>query len=158
MDTEEIRRLRQEKADRKAARLRSWAGSAEKKAESIDASIPHDMQFWTQPGMLRTKRKLRDRMDRGTRLEIHAQELREKADRIQNSVRVAGDAERKRQAVREQRDQQISVGSQVEDLCFGVGQVVRINKKTYSIRFGSGSAYARDKSFVKPFPSAVSPE
>src|SRR6185312_17418618 len=114
MDTEEIRRIRQEKADRKAARLRKWAESAQAKGDAIRGSIPDDFQFWSQPGMLNTKRKLRNRMDKGTRLELHAQELKEKADRIQASVRVAGDAEKKRQAQREVLDTVIQVGSQVQ--------------------------------------------
>lgn len=150
MNPEEIRKVRQEKADRKAARLREWAKKAEAKGEAIRGSVTTDMQFWTQPGMLNTKRKLRDRMDRGTRLEMHAQDLNEKADRIASSVRVAGDAERKREEKRVVLDTLIQVGSQVQDFAFGVGEVVRVNKKTYSIKFRSGSVYAREKTFVKP--------
>lgn len=149
-NTEEIRAERQAKADRKAARLRKWADSAQEKGDAIRGSITTDMQFWTQPGMLKTKRRLRDRLDRGTRLEMHAEELREKANRVQASVRVAGDAERKRQAKREVLDTVIQVGSMVQDFAFGVGEVVRVNKKTYSIKFRSGSTYAREKTFVKP--------
>ena len=149
-NTEEIRAERQAKADRKAARLRKWAESAQAKGDAIRGSITTDMQFWTQPGMLKTKRKLRDRQDRGMHLEMHAQELNEKADRVQASVRVAGDAEAKRQEKREVLDTLIQVGSMVQDFAFGVGEVVRVNKKTYSIKFRSGSTYAREKTFVKP--------
>jgi len=89
-------------------------------------------------------------MDRGMRLAMHAQELNQKADRIQRSVRVAGDAERKRQAMREKLDAVVHVGSTVNDFAFGIGEVVRVNRKTYSIRYESGSVYAREKTFVKP--------
>lgn len=94
-------------------------------------------------------------MDKELGLRAHAQELRDRAERLKNGVRVAGDAERKRQAVSEKLDQLIFVGSRVEDFCFGEGQVVRINKKTYSIRFASGNVYARDKSFVKLSPIRI---
>lgn len=59
-------------------------------------------------------------------------------------------AEQKRQAVREVNDQQIQVGSVVKDAIFGRGIVTKVNQKSYSIKFDSGSTYPRDKSFVKP--------
>lgn len=52
-DTEEIRAIRQEAADRKADRLEEWAEKREKKASAVLSShseIRHDWAFITQPG------------------------------------------------------------------------------------------------------------
>jgi len=59
-------------------------------------------------------------------------------------------SEEKRANIRRENDKLVSIGSKVCDFCYGVGTVVRINKKTYSIRFPLGSICPRDKSYVVP--------
>ena len=151
-DPEEIRAFRLEKAERKAERYEEWAGKRERNADAQLNSHPevrHDWAFITQPGRI----PLRERMNAADNrahesLEI-AQEMRRKAGSLRH-VRVKGDAGRRRQAIRDKLDAIITKGSQVHDFCFGSGEVVQVNTKSYSIRFDSGSTYARDKSYVRP--------
>jgi len=159
---ERLRGIRQDRLDGKIGRWRARAERLEAQAAALDKQLaPYDdFAFWTQPILVghhseRSHRKLRDRlgakMDRAMQLRREARELRERADSAEKSgARIAGDAERKRQEERDTLDEQISVGATVFDFAFGKGTVVRVNKKTYSIRFESGSTYARDKSFVRP--------
>ena len=157
--TEEIRQDRQEKLNKKIARLRSKADRLDKagtdKKAGLDA-FRGDIAFFTQPASPsssfgKQRSKLYNRYDNGIRLQIEADEIREKADWIEKrGVAVKGDAERERQVKREQLDKLISVGSKVYDFAFREGEVIRVNKKTYTIRFASGFTCARDKTFVKP--------
>lgn len=162
MDTEAIRVQRQERANRKAARLRLWADSAEKKADKERAKhsgYSGDYAFVTQPLLVghhsyNRMKNLRDRISRQMDKEMEyrrtAQSYRERAERIEAGVRVAGDAERARQTQREQMDTLVQVGARVRDAVFGEAEIVRINKKTYTLKFSSGWKCARDKSFIQP--------
>jgi len=47
-------------------------------------------------------------------------------------------------------DERISKGSRVHDFAFGDGEVIRVCKKSYRIKFDGGFTYARDKSYVAP--------
>ena len=76
--------------------------------------------------------------------------MKDKAESLRH-VRVAGDAERRREAERMALDSVLNKGSKVHDLCFGPGEIVGVYKKSYRIKFDrSGSTYARDKSYVRP--------
>jgi hypothetical protein len=75
--------------------------------------------------------------------------MRDKAESLRN-VKVAGDAERRRQAEREALDRIISKGSRVHDYTFGDGTVKGVYSKSYRIEFDRGFTYARDKSYVRP--------
>ena len=59
-------------------------------------------------------------------------------------------AEERRQLRREESDKVISFGTKVKDVIFGTGTVIRVNKKTYTVKYDSGFKKATDKSFVKP--------
>jgi hypothetical protein len=86
-----------------------------------------------------------------------AQEMRRKAEALRN-VRVKGDAERNRQAVRDKMDSLIIKGSRVHDFCFGAGEVLRVNSKSYTVKFDRGFTYARDKSYVRPEKQTIQAE
>jgi hypothetical protein len=149
---EEIREYRTIKAEAKAAKYEEWAGKREKKAEAQLNSFPtirHDWAFITQPGHIPFRERMNRSDDRACESLKVAQGFREKAASILN-VRVAGDAERKRQELRDHLDTLISKGSRVYDWCFGDGTVIQVCKKSYRIAFDRGCTYARDKSYVIP--------
>lgn len=151
-DVEEIRSFRTEKAERKAARYEEWAEKREKRAMAAlnsHSEYRHDWAFITQPGHIPARARMNASDDRAFESLNKAKEMREKASSILN-VRVAGDAERKRQAFREKMDSIVKKGSRVEDFCFGPGEVIGVYAKSYRIKFDRGCTYARDKSYVHP--------
>lgn len=149
-DVEEIRAFRTAKAERKAARYEEWAGKREARASAALNSHPevrHDWAFITQPGRI----PLRDQMNRSDERAFEslnkAQEMRDKAASIMN-VRVAGDAERRRQAKRDASA--FVVGDRVFDYSGGDGEVMGVFKKSYRIKFDRGFTWLVDKSWVQP--------
>ena len=155
----DIRAYRQNKLNKKIERLRNRAERLEKIAEQKQAEFNFqrgDIAFLTQPASLsssfgKQRQRIVDKYDKGIELQIEAQKLREKADWLEKrGVSVKGDAEAKRQREREQQDKIISVGSKVYDFAYEEGEVIRVNKKTYTIRFTGGFTCAREKTFVKP--------
>jgi len=151
-DTEEIRKFRTDKAEAKAERLDEWAEKREVKAEAALNSFPtmrHDWAFITQPGHIPARERMNAADDRARESLRVAERLHSRAASIRD-VRVAGDAERKRQELRDHLDTLISKGSRVYDWCFGDGEVIQVCKKSYRIKFDRGFTYARDKSYVIP--------
>ena len=151
-DTEEIRHYRKLKAEKKAERLTNKASRLEREAEqkmSAFNSFRGDTAFMTQPGHIPGRDRIMKRYDKGHELLREAQQARDRAESIKK-VRVAGDAERKRERIRAAMDQKVQKGSRVYDFCFGNGTIVSIHKKSYRIKFDqSGSTWARDKSFIR---------
>lgn len=134
-DPEEIRQFRQIKADRKADRYEGWAQKREERAEAALNSYPevrHDWAFITQPGRI----PLRERMNRADARAMEdideALAMRQKAQSLRN-VRVAGDAERKREAQREKARGWAKVGMKVFCGFAGTGTIKKINKKTVTV-------------------------
>ena len=151
-DTEEIRAYRQEAGDKRADKYEDWAEKRREKAGAVLAHNAHyteDIAFLTQPGRLPIRDRVYAQNDRACESLNVASGFIEKA-RALRKVRVAGDAEKKRQETRDALDQLITKGSTVRDFCFGQGVVVQVCKKSYRIRFESGNIYARDKSYVQP--------
>ncbi len=157
-EVEEIRAFRLAKAERKAEKYEEWAEKREHKANAQLNSNPevrHDWAFITQPGHIPFRAKMNAADDRAYEILHVAEGFRNKASSLRN-VRVAGDAERNRQAKREALDQLISKGSQVIDTVFGEGTVLSVHKKSYRIQFNSKCGpdqffiCARDKSYVRP--------
>lgn len=151
-EVEEIRQYRLEKAERKAEKYDEWAEKRENKAKADLNSFPsirHDWAFITQPGHI----PLRDRMnkadDRACESLGVAKRMREKADNLRN-IRVAGDAERARQAKREEMSKVIKKGDRVFEIIGGEGTVVGVYSKSFRIKFDRGFTWSRDKSWVKP--------
>lgn len=158
---EQIRAQRLERAKRKAARQLQWAESRERKANQAGEQahrmagvIPFGQPILVGHHSERRDRAYRDRIRQKYTQESEHQKManyhKQKAENILRfGARVRGDAERERQAKREEMDKQVRVGSEVFDFCFKHGVVVRVNKKTYTITFDSGGTWARDKTYVK---------
>ena len=156
---EKIRAARTERAQRKAARRMEWAESAGKRAEqarekadSLASVIPFGQPTLIGHHSERGDRSYRNRITSNYQKESEAlqkaQYHKQKAENIlKYGVRVAGDAERARELKREAADQSITVGSIVKDAVFGQGEVLKVNNKTYTIRFSPTFTCARDKSY-----------
>lgn len=137
--TEEIRAYRQEKADIKADSLEDWAEKREERAEAqlnSYLSMRHDWAFITQPGHIPARARMIKADDRAFESLEKAKGMRERAENLRN-VRVAGDAERERQAKREAADKIISIGTFIFCALYGTGDVVKVNQKTYRVNFGN---------------------
>jgi hypothetical protein len=158
---ERLRAIRQAKLDRRAERLTARAERLEKLADQQSAKLkPYDdWAFWSQPILVghhseKGHRKLRDRLDtamtKSVQYATEAAELRQAAE--PQKARIAGDAERARQAERDALDKIIAVGTRVMDFAFGKGTVVRIHKKSYTVKYDGGFQYSRDKSYFRPLP------
>lgn len=161
MDREELREIRQKRANQKAARFRVWADGAEKKADKERAKhsgFSTDYSFITQPllvghhsynRMKNLRNRISRQMDKEQEYRKVAQSYRERADRLEQGVRVAGDAETKREQNRIEQDKYVQIGTKVRDAIFGDAEVIKINKKTYTLKFASGWKCARDKSYIR---------
>lgn len=152
-DVEEIRSFRLQKAEPKAEQYEEWAEKREHKANVQLNSLPeirHDWAFITQPGHIPLRAKMIEADDRAFQSLNVADRFRRKAESLRH-IQVAGDAERKRQAKREDLDTIIHKGSKVYDPVFGNGEVIGVYSKSYRIKFDqNGFICARDKSYVKP--------
>jgi len=150
---DELRKYRQEKANRKAERVKGWGESKLKQAQILEDSIPeyaHDWAYITQPGHISGRDKINRKQEKIYRLREEGKRQIKRAERIKKyGGRVKGDAEREREVEREKQDKIIGKGSRIHDFCFGDGEVVRVNKKTYSIKFDSGGTYPRDKTYIQ---------
>jgi alkanesulfonate monooxygenase SsuD/methylene tetrahydromethanopterin reductase-like flavin-dependent oxidoreductase (luciferase family) len=155
-EVEEIRAARLEKNERKAEKYDEWAGKREVKANAALNSYPsirHDWAFITQPGHI----PFRDRMNRSDERAVEsldkAAEMRGKADSLRN-VRVAGDAERRRQQIREEHDRIITKGTRVNDPSGGDGVVIGVYTKSYRVKFDRGFTWKVDKAWCRPIANA----
>jgi len=155
---DEIHQYRLMKAEGRAARYDEWAEKREKKAKQDLNSFPtmrHDWAFITQPGHIPARARMIAADDRAIESLKVAEGMRHKAESLRH-VRVAGDAERKREKVRAALDTMIGKGSQVYDAVFGLGTVVGVYPKSYRIRFDRlDRAISRDKSYVRPIAPSV---
>lgn len=159
-EVEEIREYRQERADRKAERYDEWARKREQKANTQLNSMPnvrHDWAFITQPGHIPLRARMNAADDKALESLHIAEGMRDKAASLRHVV-VAGDAERKRQALRDHLDTLIVKGSRVHDFVFGEGEVVQICKKSYRVKYDRlDRVIARDKSFIHPINREAQP-
>ena len=144
-EVEDIRAYRQERADRKADRYDEWAAKGEVKATAALNSYPsirHDWAFITQPGHIPFRERMNRADDRAYESLKVAENMRSKADGLRH-VRVAGDAERKREAKREVIKPLLNPGVRVHSPLWGLATIVKVNQKTAKIsidRLG-GKAY-----------------
>jgi len=145
-DVEAIRQYRLEKAERKAARYEEWAEKREAKANSQLNSHPeirHDWAFITQPGHIPFRSRMNQADDRAFESLKVAEGMRDKAESLRHVV-VKGDAERKHQASRDFITANVKVGDSVLWLHTKVLEVVRVNKKTLTLK-GDVSTFTADK-------------
>lgn len=151
-DVEEIRSFRLDKAELKADKYEEWAEKREVRANAALNSYPeirHDWAFITQPGHIPERARMIKADERAFKSLNVAKGFRHKADSLRH-VRVAGDSERKREAQREKMDLIVCKGSRVQDVVFGLGEVIGVYSKSYRIKFDRGFTYARDKTYVHP--------
>lgn len=144
---ERLRDLRQDKIDRKRARLYAQAEAAERRGDKASNRISDGERSFLSLGepikighhSEGRHRKLIERVQKSSRdaaMEYKkAEELRRKADYMLDAV-VKGDAERGRQKEIEHAEDTISVGDLIK--CFRVAGneaiVVKSNKKTFTVR------------------------
>jgi len=150
MNTEEQRKIKKEKAERKAKRIETRARRLLKKAQEIEDSWPkdiiHDIAFITQPGRFPLRERYYKQRDKVNQLRAEAKKLFEKAENIRiYGSRVGGDAERAREEKREKLDREVQIGSRVFCPLYGWGEVLKIFKKSYRVKFDRGFSLTIDK-------------
>ena len=159
LDGEALRAHREARRERRATRLIARAEAAERRAETARARIsPAERDFLAlgEPVKVghhseRRHRRLIARadqafMDTGRELDA-AQRLRARAESLA-PARIAGDAEREREAQRAARAAEIAPGDLVKHPIYGDGVVKRANAKTFTVAFTRGFVMACDKSSV----------
>ena len=152
-DVKEIREYRTVKAQAKADRLLNKADRLRTEADAKMSgfnSMRGDIAFLTQPGHIPARERMMRSYDKGIELKEEAKEAERRADGIMYyKTRVKGDTERERQAKREENDRLIQVGDTVECPLHGRGKILKINKKTYTIKFQWPTPIPTDKSWVR---------
>lgn len=146
VEVEEIRKYRLEKTEKKAARYEEWAEKREVKANSqlnSYSEIRHDWAFITQPGHIPFRDRMNKADDRALESLKVAEGMRDKAESLRH-VTVKGDAERKHQAKRDFMTANVKVGDSVLWLHTKVLEVVKVNKKTFTLR-GDVGTFTVDK-------------
>jgi hypothetical protein len=134
-DTEEIRKYRQEGADRKADRLEGWAAKRRDAAAAVfKAGEPFtsDIAFNTQPGHIPFRARLIAREDRAMESLQKAASMEARASSLRHVV-VAGDREKQRQAIRDEIRPLLAKGMKVHTAMYGDGVVKKVNKKTVTL-------------------------
>lgn len=160
-DPEEIRGYRQEAANRRADHYEEWAGKRRHSATAVleqNRVFTDDIAFNTQPGHIPLRARVIAQNDRAGESLAIAAAFEAKADSLR-CVRVAGDAEARRQATREAVRTVLRVGMRVDTGIYGHGIVKRINRKTATIgSTGASGTYrvAVDLSFLRPLEGTPS--
>lgn len=134
-DPEEIRKYRQEAADRKADRYEEWADKRKDKANAVlnsNARFTEDIAFNTQPGHIPLRSRVIKQNDKAFESLQTARRFEAKAKNFRH-VRVAGDKERLRQAKRDVIKPLLKIGMKVDTGMYGQGNVKKINRKTATI-------------------------
>jgi hypothetical protein len=158
---ERLRQIRQARRERAADRLEARAEIRTRKAAQHRAKVEpyNDYAFWTEPlkpghHSYNRHKNLRDRlarhMDQEAALSIEAAQLRQKAKQLRTGrAAIAGDADAARQERRDQADAVIAVGDTVDTCHYGRAVVLKVNRKTYTVRTASGWTTTHDKSFCR---------
>ena len=150
MNTEEQRKIKKEKAERKARRLELRARRLLKEAREIENSWPkdiiHDIAFITQPGHIPMRARIIRQQEKVFALREEAKKLFKKAENIRiYGSRIKGDAERAREERRKKLDQEVQIGSRVYCPIYGWGEVLKIFKKSYRVKFDRGFSLTVNK-------------
>ncbi len=155
-DPEDIRAYRQEAGDRRAEKYEGWAARRRERANAtLDHNRKHytgDIAFNTQPGHIPLRARVNAQDARAFESLQVAERFERKAKALRH-VRVAGDAERKRQAKRDAVRPLLKVGMRVDTGIYGAGVVERINRKTATVgQTGTSGTYQVrvDLSWLRP--------
>lgn len=150
--------MTKERALQKATQYRIWADKREQLLKTLETQNSLFLKSfdWTEPikiGHHSQKRhqkmfELRNsKMEKIIELEKSIKRMREKASNLEIFANTnKGDAEKRRQQQRDANDQKIKVGDIVKTI-YGMREVVKINKKTYTIKCNT-SNITIDKSFI----------
>jgi len=154
MNIEEQRKIKKEKAERKARRLETRARRLLKKAQEIEDSWPkdviHDIAFNTQPGHIPLRARIIRQQEKVFALREEAKKLFKKAENVRiYGSRIKGDAEREREEKREKLDKEVQVGSRIFCPLYGWGKILKIFKKSYRVEFDRGFVLTVDKSLFE---------
>lgn len=151
--------MTKERALQKAKLYREWAEKRTVKGKSMeDAHFKWTHAFdFTEPIKIghhseKKHRAIMEKRDNEMRSIIEndkiIKRMLEKAENLERFANTnKGDAERKREEQRAKVDTLFKVGSNVYDFCFREGVIMKVNKKTFTIKFASGSTFTRDKSY-----------
>ena len=139
----------------KVAAMRARADVLQTQADKINATVPTDYAYWTQPVVNTSggrafesrRQKARDRMHRASSLGAEATKLRKEADRLEaQGVRVAGDAK----AAHDARVDACAVeaGQMVDTTFYGVRRVLKVNRVSVLVE-GAFGPLKVGKEFVR---------
>ena len=150
----ELQNIRNERAEKKAVKLLSSAAKLDKKAEEKQAEFNRlrgDIAFITQPGHVHGRDRIIRAYDKGLEIQQEAKRKRERAEGLlAGSSHIAGDAEVKRQALRDSIRPRLSVGQMIETWHFGRVTVKKINRKTVIVKSECFDSLTTDISFIVP--------
>jgi hypothetical protein len=155
LSPDDLRAYRQDKQDRRAARLRERADLADARSQKASNRLSREEREFLSLGepvkvghhSERRHRKLIDKawnsaLEAG-REAAYADDLRHRADWLQ-PARVAGDAAAARAAANEATRGKFALGDTVKDVVYGQGVIVRVNPKSFSVRTPSGFIYKEE--------------
>jgi hypothetical protein len=153
--------MTKDRARYKAVKYREWSEKAAVKSAELHKQLQEDYKHFdfTQPILVGHHSERRHRADRERYnnkmqqifdLDNKAKEFLERAANLEQFANTnKGDAERKRDEKRQANDALIRVGSKIFDVVYREGEVLKVNKKTYTVKWATGSVFTRDKSFVQ---------
>lgn len=133
----------------RAERRTAWAEAAEARANALEVNRNRDWAFVSQPGHIPARARQIAQTDRAMELRREADAHRAKArelDRLANHR--AGDAEAQRQTLRDAMSA-VQVGDTVGTILYGPREVVRVNRKTFTVRDSFGGTMTVDKAHCK---------
>lgn len=149
--------------DAKVERLRSRAAAKRRKAKGMMEEFNRyrgDHAFMFQPNINSSagrafsnrRKRISDRYFKGSEILKEAQELEERADRLEKyGIPVKGDAAARYQRLDDALDEVIEKGSRVYcALASSNGTVIRKNRLTYRVEFDRGFTWTVKKHFVEP--------
>lgn len=174
LEGEALRAYRQDRKDRFAARLRSQADAADRRAESAHARVtPLERDFLRMGEPIKvghhSERRHRRLIERANSAAIEeatertaAATLRNRADTLE-TARIAGDAARQRQEERDRAASLIGKGDTIHCAMWGSGAVTKINRNSFTVWFADrGFSQTIDKSWCslvkKGDPAKAKPE
>jgi len=149
-DPEKMREFRLKKAEVKAQRYEEWAEKRKTRAETVfkqNERFFGDIAFNTQPGHIPFRARLIAANDRACESLQIANRMESKADNLRN-VRVKGDAARRDEEKRAKVMEWIKPGMMVFTYCFGNVEILKVNKKTATVK-GKFSNFTYDLIFME---------
>lgn len=163
MDTEELRAYRQNKLNHKIEKWKAMVKRREEWIAEINKEIePYvsDWNFVTQPipansrgrSFRNFKERINRKIDKKMQFYNEIEQLNSKIESAERSgVRVKGDAAKEHQATRDQNDEKLTIGSRVYSILWQrSGEIIKVNQKTYRVKFDDDWTCTLDKIFVEP--------